>query len=49
MMETLKKRSTMSIHDDKSAWTSSSQHRDGGKVLLVDQADYGTQHIFFDD
>jgi hypothetical protein len=48
-METLKKRSSMSIHDDKAAWMSSSQHRDGGKVLLVDQADYGTQHIFFDD
>lgn len=42
IMETLKKRSTMGINDDKNAWLMSGQHRDGGKVLLVDQADYGT-------
>jgi hypothetical protein len=48
-METLKKRSTMGINDDKNAWVMSGEHKDAGKVLLVDQADYGTQHIFFDD
>ena len=47
--ETLKKRSTMAIQDDKAAWFSSGQKRIGGKVLLLDPSDYGTQHIFFDD
>ena len=42
IMETLKKRCSMSINDDKTAWVSSGLHKDGGKVLLVDQADYGT-------
>jgi len=36
--------------DDKNAWTKSGNKKSGGgKVLMVDQADYGTQHIFFDD
>lgn len=39
----------MGIHDDRAAWIASGESKDGGKVLLVDQADYGTQHIFFDD
>lgn len=47
--ETLKKRSTMALQDDKAAWFSSGQKRIGGKVLLLDPSDYGTQHIFFDD
>ncbi len=49
ILETLKKRSSMAIHDDKNAWFRNGGHRQGGKLLLVDQADYGTQHIFFDD
>ncbi len=44
-METLKKRSTMAIWDDRQAW----KDRHEGKALVIDQADYGTQHIFFDD
>jgi hypothetical protein len=49
ILETLKKRATMSILDDKNAWIKSGNKKSGGKVLMVDQADYGTQHIFFDD
>lgn len=49
IIETLKKRSSMAINDDKNAWIAASQKRDGGKLLLIDQADYNTQHIFFDD
>lgn len=45
IMETLKKRSSMAIHDDRAALS----NQKGGKLLLVDPADYGTQHIFFDD
>ena len=45
ILETLKKRSAMAIHDDRAAQAS----QKGGKLLLVDPADYGTQHIFFDD
>jgi hypothetical protein len=39
----------MGIQDDRVAWNASGQRREGGKVLIVDQADYGTQQIFFDD
>jgi hypothetical protein len=49
IMETLKKRSSMAIQEDKNAWNKSGQKRSAGKLLLVDQADYNTQHIFFDD
>ena len=49
ILETLKKRASMSIQDDKAAWAKAGNKRPGGKPLIVDQADYGTQHIFFDD
>lgn len=49
VLETLKKRSSMAIQDDFQAWVRSGKKRAGGKTLLIDQADYGTQHIFFDD
>ena len=50
IIELLKKHSVMAIQDDfeamiKTDWQESSL----GKPLLVDQADYNTQHIFFDD
>jgi len=45
IIETLKKKSSMAIHDDRAAQNSGK----GGKLLLIDPADYGTQHIFFDD
>ena len=47
ILETLKKRSSLAIQDDKQAYLRVG--RNGGKLLLIDQADYGTQHIFFDD
>eukprot|EP00347_Sterkiella_histriomuscorum_P008273 403345711 len=49
ILETLKKRSTMAIQDDFEQWQKTSFGNTGGKLLLIDQADYGTQHIFFDD
>lgn len=49
ILETLKKRSTMSISDDWHHYSENDRHREVGKLLLIDQADYATQHIFFDD
>ena len=49
MMETFKKRSTMAIQDDWQHWSENNEHREFAKLLLIDQADYQTQHIFFDD
>lgn len=49
ILETLKKRSSMAIQDDFEQWKKTGFLKNGGKLLLVDQADYGTQHIFFDD
>jgi len=41
-METLKKRSSLAIHDDYLAFKKVGFKPKGGKLLLVDQADYGT-------
>ena len=49
ILDTLKKFSTMSIQDDYENWKENDHHREVAKLLLIDQADYGTQHIFFDD
>jgi hypothetical protein len=49
MIETLKKHSVMAIQEDYVAWNSNGRENNCGKLLLVDQADYNTQHIFFDD
>lgn len=49
MVETLKKFSSMAIQDDWSNWSENDNHREVAKLMLIDQADYGTQHIFFDD
>jgi hypothetical protein len=49
ILETLKKRSSIAIQDDKQAYLRAGSKRNGGKLLLIDQADYATQHIFFDD
>lgn len=48
-MEVLKKTPVMAIQDDFDVHFASDWKRDTGKLLLVDQADYNTQHIFFDD
>ena len=39
----------MAIQDDFEQWKSLGWANTGGKLLLVDQADYGTLNIFFDD
>lgn len=49
ILETLKKFNTMAIQDDEYNWKNNGCKSDYGKLLLIDQADYGTLHIFFDD
>lgn len=49
LMETLKKHSTMTIQDDEFNWQKNGSKRDNAKLMLIDQADYNTLHIFFDD
>lgn len=49
LVESLKKFSSMAIQDDYQNWAENDQHREVSKLLLIDQADYQTQHIFFDD
>ena len=49
IMECLKRSCSMIIQDDFKPWDETEWNPDYGKVLLVDQADYNTQHIFFDD
>lgn len=39
----------MTIQDDYLNWKENEYNREVAKILFVDQADYGTQHIFFDD
>lgn len=49
MLEVLKKHSVMCIQDDFPAYAANGMENDQAKLLLIDQADYNTQHIFFDD
>ena len=49
MLETWKKFGSMAIADDYPAWKASEFSNARSKPLFVDQADYNTQHIFFDD
>ena len=49
ILEVLKKRSTMAIQDDYETWKANNCSKQFSKLLLIDQADYGTQQIFFDD
>lgn len=39
----------MGIQDDFAAYDGASRENDRAKLLLIDQGDYNTQHIFFDD
>jgi len=48
-METLHNHGSIGVQDDYDAWKASKFDMKHGKPLLVDQADYNTQHIFFDD
>jgi len=49
VLETLKKSSTMIIEEDYNSWKAYNYKSKMGKCLLIDQGDYTTQHIFFDD
>lgn len=49
IIETLKKKATMVFQEDFKNWSANDKHREVAKLLLIDQADYQTQHIFFDD
>jgi hypothetical protein len=49
LMEGLKKSCSFAIADDYKFWQDSERASEYGKMLLIDQTDYFTQHIFFDD
>lgn len=49
ILEVLKKYAVMGIQEDFPAYRASGWSSRMGKLLTVDQADYQTQHIFFDD
>ena len=49
ILNQLQKNGSMAIQEDYQNWADNDQHREVGKLLLIDQADYNTQHIFFDD
>lgn len=48
-LETLKKFGSMAVSEDYSSWEASGRSNNRAKLLLIDQSDYNTQHIFFDD
>jgi hypothetical protein len=39
----------MAINDDFENWEANDFHNEAAKPLFIDQADYQTHHIFFDD
>ena len=49
MIENYKKFGSMSVSEDYPSWKKSGFSNSSAKLLTVDQADYNTQHIFFDD
>lgn len=49
MLAVLQKSSSMAINDDYDNWKDNDFHCEAAKPLFIDQADYGTHHIFFDD
>ena len=49
MLENFKKYGSMAIQEDFPAWDKSGRANALAKLLMVDQSDYDTQHIFFDD
>jgi len=49
ILDTLKKFSSMAISDDYDNWKANDFHREVSKLLFIDQGEYNTQHIFFDD
>jgi len=49
MISVLQKSSSMAIQDDYENWAENDFHCEVGKPLFIDQGDYRTHHIFFDD
>jgi hypothetical protein len=49
IMETIIKHGSMAIQDDFWVYYHNKDNNDYGKLLLIDQHDFSTQHIFFDD
>jgi hypothetical protein len=49
MIEMLQHAASIALQDDWHFWDVNDCEDDSGKLLLVDQTDYSTQHIFFDD
>lgn len=49
ILENFKKYGSMAIQDDYPAWNKSGRTNKFAKLLMIDQSDYNTQHIFFDD
>jgi hypothetical protein len=49
ILAVLQKNTTMAVQDDYQNWKENDFHCEAGKPLYIDQADYGTHHIFFDD
>ncbi len=47
LVDSLQNVCSYAIQDDYAQWTA--KKAEGGKLLLIDEADYDTQHIFFDD
>lgn len=45
----LSDRCTLAIRDDFDFYLQNNRKSDAGKLLVIDQAEYNTQHIFFDD
>ena len=39
----------MAISEDYQSWADNDHHREISKLLLIDQGDQSTHHIFFDD
>ena len=39
----------MAVEEDYPSWNATGRSNSRAKLLMVDQADYNTQHIFFDD
>lgn len=49
ILETFKKHGSMAFQEDYPAWSKSGRLNSFAKLLMLDQSDYATQHIFFDD
>ena len=48
-METIQKSCSYALQEDLDYWESKDKATNAGKLFLIDESDFGTQHIFFDD